>query len=331
MEWGQEMARKVDVARFQEELVEAVKQGDEAHARELVVQLSAAVPRGAWALLEKMLSHAEALVRQAAAFGLGELGGAASVKRLEEQLAIEEARGDYDGSSVIEQITWALGRTKEAGARASLVRRLRRVVAAKPERSDVNELAEALWRKRHPELISVVRASLEQLTLPAPHGLHGLLVLLEKSPEELAIWARDLSVPLSYKRAALAVAEADVPGELVPVLRAFLATAHTVSATAGMDDQAEAYCERLFSVLLQDRERLVLAAPPEMRSELREVALKLIAATATNPSVGAAVILRLVGRPEDAAFLEAHSPAEPVLAKVFLDTAQVLRNLTRRE
>jgi hypothetical protein len=322
------MAHKVDMARVQEELVAAVKQGDEAHARELVAQLGAG-PRGARAALETMLNHPEALVRQAAAFGLGELGGAASAKRLEEQLALEDARGDYDGASVIEEIIRALGRTKEAGARASLVRRLGRVVAGKPERSDVNELAEALWRKRHPELIPAVRASLEKLTLPAPHGLHGLLVLLEKSPEELDSWARDLSVPLNYKRVVLAVAEEDVPAPLVPVLRAFLATAQAVSDTPRMDGEAESYCERLFSVLLQDREHFILAAPQEMRSALRDVALKVIQATSPDPSVGAAVILKLVGRPEDAAFLEAHCPAEPVLAKVFRDAAQELRGLRK--
>jgi len=42
----------------------------------------------------------------------------------------------------------------------------------------------------------------------------------------------------------------------------------------------------------------------------------------------AAVVLELVGRPEDAALLEKHRPADdPVFAKVFDDAAAVLRNL----
>lgn len=324
------MARAVDVARVQEELVRAFKHGDERQARLLVAQLGATL-RQRRAVLEAMLQQPEALVRQAAAFGLGELGGAASVKRLEAQLGVEEARAGYDGESVVEVITEALGRIKGAGSRASLVRKLERLVAGKPERSDVSDLAHALWKQRHPELIPVVRRAIERIELPAPHALHGLLVLLEKSPEELAAWARDPSVSLQDKTRAVVVAEEELPDTLVPVLPAFVAAARTaIEVTERVSADAEYYVERLLTLVLQDRERLVLAAPLEMRSELREVALKLIAATAPNPSVGAAVILRLVGRPEDAAFLEAHSPAEPVLAKVFLETAQVLRNLTRR-
>jgi hypothetical protein len=68
-----------------------------------------------------MLEEPMGLVRQAAAFSLGELGGPAVVQRLEQQLALEEARGDHDGDAVVEDITRALGRIKGAGARASLL------------------------------------------------------------------------------------------------------------------------------------------------------------------------------------------------------------------
>jgi hypothetical protein len=283
-------------------------------------------PRQRRAVLEAMLESSEGLVRQAAVFGLGELGGAASVKRLAEQLAIEEARGDYDGEAVVEDITRALGRIKGASARAPLVRRLERLVAGKPKRSDVNELAYALWSKRHPDLIPVVRASLEKLTLPAPHGLHGLLTLLEKSPEELDTWARDPSVSLDHKRTVLAVAEEDVPDTLLPVLPAFIATAQSVSEETKVPrSDAWYYCERLFSVLLQDRKRFVGAAPEEMRSELRALALKVISATHPHSSLSAAVILGLVGHPEDAASLDGYYPDDPTFAKVFRDAAQALR------
>jgi hypothetical protein len=73
-----------------------------------------------------------------------------------ERWFVEEAREDYDGAAVAEEITRALGRIKAEAARASLVRRLERVTAGTLERSDADELASALWRKRHPELLQVV-------------------------------------------------------------------------------------------------------------------------------------------------------------------------------
>ena len=60
---------------------------------------------------------------------------------------------------------------------------------------------------------------------------------------------------------------------------------------------------------------------------MRAVARGLIAATFPNPSPLAAVMLEVVGRPEDADFLDAHCPAYPTLAKVFHDAARVLRGL----
>ncbi|WNG61243.1 hypothetical protein F0U59_45935 [Archangium gephyra] len=230
--------KSLDVARIQEELVSAVKQGDEALARKLLFQLGAG-PRQVRAVLEAMLEEPTSLVRQAAVFGLGEVGGAASVRRLEQQLALEEARQDYDGEAVAEDITRALSRIEDASARASLVRKLERLVASKPERSDINELACALWRRRHPGLIATVRKSLEELALPVPHGLHGLRVLLEKSPEELVLWARVPSIPPEDKTRVLVLLQEEIPDSLVPVLLAFISTAQALLEPA-IREQGEA-------------------------------------------------------------------------------------------
>src|SRR3954449_12004401 len=106
------MAHKIDVARIRDEMVQAFKWGEEDRVRSLIPQLGTGAKQ-IRAALEAMLEAPDSLVRQAAAFGLGELGGAASAKRLEEQLAIEEARGDYDGEAVVEDIVRALGRIEE--------------------------------------------------------------------------------------------------------------------------------------------------------------------------------------------------------------------------
>jgi len=58
---------------WKEELVAAFHKGDEARARALVAQ-QGAQPRKLRALLEAMLEDPDALVRQTAAFALGELG-----------------------------------------------------------------------------------------------------------------------------------------------------------------------------------------------------------------------------------------------------------------
>jgi hypothetical protein len=317
--------KKLDVARVQEELVSAVKQGDEALARELVFQLGAS-PRRVRAVLEAMLEEPAALVRQAAVFGLGEVGGKASVRRLEQQLALEEARRDYDGEAVAEDITRALGRIEETSARASLVRKLERLVASKPERSAINELTCALWRKRHPDLIATVRKSLEALSLPAPHGLHGLLMLLEKSPEELASWARAPSVPPEDKTRVLVLLQEELPDPLVPVLPAFISTAHALLELA-IQQQGEAayYCERLLSLILLYRERLLHTFEEETRSLLHSVSRGLVGSVSSNCSIRAAVLLKFVGRPEDAELLAQHRPHDAVVAKVFDDAAQALR------
>ncbi|WP_224250038.1 HEAT repeat domain-containing protein [Hyalangium gracile] len=321
------MARTIDTARIRDELVQAFKWGEEDRVRALLPQLGLS-PKQVRAELEAMLNCEDSLVRQAAAFGLGELGGAASARRLEEQLAIEEARRSYDGEAVVEDIVRALGRIAEASARAPLIRRLERLAAAgQPDAADVIALARALWRRRHPDLLPAVRRSLERISLPAPHGLHGLVPLLEKTPPELDTWARDPTISTRHKTRVLVVLEEDVPDELVPVLPAFIASAEALDEQAlSHDRDAAYYCECLLSMHLSDRERLLPALPEDARLALRTVALRLIRATFPNPSISAAVVLGIIGRHEDAPFLEAHSPEYPTLAKVFRDAARTLRD-----
>lgn len=316
------MAREVDVKQWREELVSACRFGEEARARALVRQPG---PRKARALLESMLEEDEGLVRQAAVFGLAELGGAASARRLEQQLVREEARGDRDGDSVAEAITQALGALAETGARASLARRLERLAAGKPDLGEVNTAARALWHKRHPELLPVVRRSLETLALSELNSLGGLRVLLEKSPGELQSWASDSSVPVELKTEVLTVLEEDVPETLVPAVLAFISTAHALLG-GGANQETSYYVERLFILLLRHREQLLPLLPPESRAELREAARRRVEAFSLHKgSLRAAVLLQYVGLPEDVGLLLAHRPADPILAQVFDDAVAALR------
>jgi hypothetical protein len=319
------MAQREKVIQWRNQFVEAFIEGDEVRARSLISELGA---RQARPLLEDMLEDVEARVRQAAAFGLGELGGAASARLMERQLALEEAREDHDGAAVVETLTQVLGRMQGASARTSLARRLERLVAAgRPEPADLNDVACALWRKRHPDLIPVVQRSLEQLSLPAPTALHGLLVLLENSPEELRAWAADGSVPVELKGEVLGVLAEDIPETLVPTLPTFISAARPLVDTAVKHKgAASSYCVDLFSLLLLRPEELFAQLPEAAHSELHDMARRLVAATSSlKCSLQAAVLLKHLGHPEDAALLQAHRPADPALAKVFDDAAQVLR------
>ncbi|MBN1208674.1 MAG: hypothetical protein JXB05_27685 [Myxococcaceae bacterium] len=321
------MAQKRDVARIQDELIDAFKWNEEERARALVFQLGDH-PDEVRAVLESMLKDSFGLARQAAVFGLGELGGPASVSRLAQQFAVEEARGDYDGEAVVEDIISALGRIDEDSARTRLVRILEHWVLRRVEPSEFNVLAYSLWRRRHPELIPVVRSSIERLALPAPHLLHGLLALLERAPEELSAWVLDPSVPVELKTKVLVLLEKDIPDSLRSTLPACVAATQVLGAETMSGDSAVAdYCERLFILLLADRERLLGSLPREACTTLRAVARRLIVATFPNPSLWAAVVLQHVGRSEDAAFLDKYRPVDPTCAKVFIDAAQALRSL----
>jgi hypothetical protein len=278
--------------------------------------------------LEALLEDSYGLARQAAAFGLGELGGEASVRRLDQQLLIEEERGDYDGEAVVEAAVEALGRIDEPSARESLVRRLERMVGRNPERSDLYVLARMLWRRRHASLISAVRRSLEHGSLPQPNGLGGLLVLLEKSPEELAEWARDPAVPVERKTEVLVVLGEDLPDTWAALLPAFISAAQDVRAQAlSQKGEAAHYCDRLFALLLLHRERMLGILPSAVRAELRALARGLVGAADLTCASRAASLLKFVGRPEDAAIIEAHRPAHPDLARDFDEIAEAVRNL----
>lgn len=318
-------APSAEVAPLHEALTQAFKQGDEAGARAVVFQLGK-TERQRRTELEALLRSPLALARQAAVFGLETLGGAASARLLEQQLAAEEAREDLDGASVVEDIIRALGRIEAAGTRASLVKRLERLVQREPELSDVNALARMLWRKRHPELIPAVQRSLARLSLPAPHGLHGLLVLLEKSPEALRVWGLDPTVPAADKSRVLALLEEELPAHWEAVLPAFLSAAQAwAEPVASQGGEPAYFCERLLSLVLTHQERLLASAPEGFRSALRALARNLVQSPSMGCALRAAAVLKFAGTPEDAALLDAHCPADATFAQVFRNAARVLR------
>lgn len=316
-----------NVAQLREELVDAFEWCEEDRARALVARL-AEQPRQAKEVLEEMLLSEDASVRRAAVFGLGELGGKASIKRLEQQMAIEEARDDYDGESVLEVITQALGRIKETESRASLIRRLKRLLAGKSSSSDVSDVAYALWRKRHPELIPIIQSALEQLPAKDAWALRALLHLLQTSPTALVAWAFDPAVPPGLKEDVLAILDEEVPDELFPAIAAFISAANALpDSSVKQRGEVSSFCNRLFTTLLLHSERVLPALSEEARSELRALACKCVASRDLGCALRAAVVLGRVGRPEDVSVLEAHRPADPGFAKVFDDAARALQNL----
>jgi len=320
------MANKLDMTQWQEELADACKFGEEERALALIAEPG---PRKARVMLEDMLAHEDVLVRQAAVFGLGALGGPASAKRLEQQLTLEEARGGYDGEAVAEAIIETLGRLKEAGTRATLVRRLERLAASKGDLADINSVARALWPKRHPDLLPPVRKAVELLGPSAfSSSLYGLLLLLEKSPEELRAWALDPSVPVTHKTKVVTVLRDEVPNTLLPALSSFISAASAlIEPASSRDTEAAYYCEFLFRLLIHQRERVLPGLPPESLGELLTLVRKLVPSRDISCSYHAGILLQFVGRPEDVALLEAHCPEDPILAKVFDEAAQALRNI----
>ena len=318
------MAHTLDVEQWQDELVDAFKLGEEERARALVAQPG---PRKARALLEAMLERGDGLARQAAAWGLGELGGASSARRLEQQLALEEAREDYDSSAVAEVITQALGRLKAASTRAPLVRRLQRLAANRASFSDVNVVARMLWHKRHAALLPVVRQALAQLAPSDPNSLHGLLVLLEKSPEELDAWVQDMSVPVEQKTGVVTVLEEEVPDDLKPTLPTFISLAQTLlDAALGQRGVASYYCERLFILFILQEQNVLPTLPSKDRAALHAVARTLVGSRALGCAMRALNLLQSIGTPEDAAHIEAHRPEDSTFAAAFDETALFLRH-----
>lgn len=87
------------------------------------------------------------------------------------------------------------------------------------------------------------------------------------------------------------------------------------------------FCDRLFTNVIQHTERILTALPAESRSELRALARRCVAARLPNCSLGAAAVLRHVGRPEDIALLEALRPADPAVAVVYDNSIKALRAL----
>ncbi len=322
------MAREIDLEQWRSELVDAFHWGEQERARTLVATLRAAQPRGVQSVLEQMIQSPDGKVRQAAAFGLGELGGSTSARRLEQQLLVEESREDPDASSVVQVITQTLSQLKSASARATLVRRLNRLAAGAPEASDVDDLTYALWRKRHPGLIPAVRGALERLAPPASEGLRALLRLLESSPEELRVWIEDESVPVERKTKVLTVLDEEVPEELVPLLPSFIFLARSIIEMASLrKGQERRFCDRLFTLLLLHRERLLPALTSEARADLREVARRMVAAPETVRIIKAATLLEYVGQREDADLLVEHKPQDEVLGRVYAEAVEVLRKV----
>jgi len=311
------MPLRGEAAKAADSLVEAFQQGDEVRAREAVSRLGP----GAEAWLVRSMESPDAALRRAAAFGLGVLGGASNLRRLEQQLVSEEARGDLEGKSVAEVVTQALGELREAEARGGLTRRLERLTRGAPGASELYTLAHALWKRRHPELLPVVEQALRKLPSPVSNPLQGLHVLLSKRPESLRDWAGDASVALADKTRVLAVLEADLPDAWLPSLAAFIPSSISDSSAS-----AREYAECLLAVLLAHRERVLPSLPGDARTKLRSLALGMLGSQDPDLSLRSAILLQSVGRPEDAAAIEAHRPQDSVGARAFDEAAHALRS-----
>jgi hypothetical protein len=319
------MIHRMDLEQVQNELVDACAWGEEDRAYELVERLGA--EEQARALLETLLQRPEARARQAAALGLGILGGALSVKCLEQRLILDEAWTDSEGKSAVEEIIRSLGRIEDASAGAALVRKLERLTAtAEPTPGDVSLVAHSLWRRRYPGLLPAVRDSLDQLEPKARGSLPGLLVLLEKTPDELQAWALDPSVSVEDKAHVVMVLDSDLPSSLIPTLPSFISAATALLEQPSSRPGATSfYCYHLFSLILLYEERILPMLPEESRAELRTLARRVVESADPKCSFEAAIMLESVGLPEDATVIEASRLEDSFSARPFEHIARSLR------
>jgi len=308
-------------------LRDAFRFGEDKRLDEFVSQLSAS-PRLANKLLDEMLSSPDASERSPAAFVLGKLGGARSLRRLKEQLAIEEAREDYDGSSVIEVITAALGHLKEAGSRSVLVRRFQRLLSGTPQEIDVNDLCYALWRKRHPELIPILRSAMEHFPAGRFPALDALLRLIETPPEKLVPWVMDPSVPLLPKRKLLTILDEELPRDFVPVMVALISVADSLGDAPVTQRRGDApdYCERLFITLMLHSDWVLSALPEATRATLLAVSRRCVASINPSCALRAVWTLAYVGGLEDIPLIQAHFPESPIISEAYEEALQLLRS-----
>ncbi|ATB42738.1 hypothetical protein CYFUS_008217 [Cystobacter fuscus] len=139
-----------------------------------------------------------------------------------------------------------------------------------------------------------------------------------------------MSVPIKDKTEVLTVLEEELPDAWLPTLSVFISTAEArVDSAVSQDGEAAYFCERLLLLLL-GQERLLPRVAPEVRFDLRILARRLLSATSLNCATRAASLLALIGQPEDVALLERHRPAEPILASLFDEAAQVLRRIQEK-
>jgi len=321
------MEQQFDPTLVRDGLVDAFEWGDDERLEELISQL-AGQPRRASKVLDEMLSSPDARERSPAVFALGRLGGTRSLRRIEEQLAVEEAREDYDGSAVIEVITEALGHIKEAASRATLVRRFRRLLSGRPGETDVNDLCYALWRKRHPELISVVKSGLERFPAGSFPALDALLRLLETPIEALVAWSLDASVPLTPKRKVLTLLDEEFPRDFVPVLAALISAAEALKDAPVTQRRGEAasFCDRLFITTMLHRQWLLSALPVAAHQALRAVARRCVASLDPSCALQAALMLAYIGELKDMSLIEAHFPEDTSLVTTYQEAVQLLRS-----
>ncbi|MCY1079382.1 hypothetical protein [Archangium lansingense] len=134
-------------------------------------------------------------------------------------------------------------------------------------------------------------------------------------------------VSVKDKTRVVTVLDADLPADLASTLPSFISVASALlEEAASQDGEAAYYCDRLFTLLLLYKERVLPSIPDDTRAELRTLARSLVPAVSPNCSFGAAALLEFVGQPEDAAIIEAHRPEDSVGAESFDAIARALRS-----